>query len=218
MTKTELNEILEKHRKWVNGEDDGERADLRRADLSGANLSEANLSEANLSGADLSGANLSEADLIGADLSGADLRRADLSGANLIEANLIGANLSGANLIEVIYNENTAFFALCCPEEGSFIGFKKAGGKIIKLQIPKSAKRSSATTRKCRCSKAKVLSITEPDGSDSGITEICSDRDKNFIYKVGETVSVSNFDENRWNECSTGIHFFITRDEAVRYN
>lgn len=138
---------------------------------------------------------------------------ADLSGANLR-----GANLSGADLSEVIYNENTAFFALCCPEEGAFIGFKKAGGKIIKLQIPKSAKRSSATTRKCRCSKAKVLSITEPDGSESGLTEICSDRDESFIYKVGETVRVSDFDENRWNECSTGIHFFITRDEAVRYN
>ena len=213
MTQSELNEILEKHRKWVNGEDDGERADLRGADLRRADLSGANLSEANLRRANLSEANLRRA----------DLRRADLSGADLSEANLIGADLSGAdlieaNLIEVIYNENTAFFALCCPEEGSFIGFKKAGGKIVKLQIPKSAKRSSATTRKCRCSKAKVLSITEPDGSDSGITEICSDRDENFIYKVGETVSVPNFDENRWNECSTGIHFFITRDEAVRYN
>ena len=86
------------------------------------------------------------------------------------------------------------------------------------MQIPKSAKRSSATTRKCRCSKAKVLSITELDGSDSGITEIRSDIDESFIYKVGETVSVSDFDENRWNECSTGIHFFITRDEAVKYN
>ena len=168
MTKSELNEILEKHRKWLNDEEGGERADL-------------------------SGANLSGADLSWADLSGADLR-------------------------EVIYNENTAFFALCCPEEGSFIGFKKAGGKIVKLQIPKSAKRSSATTRKCRCSKAKVLSITEIDGSDSGITKIRSDLDESFIYKVGETVSVSDFDENRWNECSTGIHFFITRDEAVKYN
>ena len=177
MTQAKLNEILEKHRKWLNDEEGGERADLSGANLSGANLS---------------GANLSWADLSGADLRGADLR-------------------------EVIYNENTAFFALCCPEEGSFIGFKKAGGKIVKLQIPKSAKRSSATTRKCRCSKAKVLSITEIDGSDSGITEIRSDLDESFIYKVGETVSVSNFDENRWNECSTGIHFFITRDEAVRY-
>lgn len=178
MTQTELNEILKKHRKWLNDEEDGEKANLR-----GANLRQANLRQANLSGA--------------------DLRVADLN---------------GANLSEVIYNENTAFFALCCPEEGSFIGFKKAGGKIVKLQIPKSAKRSSATTRKCRCSKAKVLSITEPDGSDSGITEVCSDLDERFVYKVGETVSVPDFDENRWNECSTGIHFFITRDEAVRYN
>ena len=183
MTKSELNEILEKHRKWLNDEEGGEKATLSGADLRRANLSGENLS--------------------GADLSWADLRRADLS---------------VADLSEVIYNENTAFFALCCPEEGSFIGFKKAGGKIVKLQIPKSAKRSSATTRKCRCSKAKVLSITNADGSDSGITEIRSDLDERFVYKVGETVSVSDFDENRWNECSTGIHFFITRDEAVRYN
>ena len=228
MTKSELNEILEKHRKWLNNEEGGEKANLSGADLRRANLSWANLSWANLSGADLSWAdlswadlswaNLSGADLSWANLSGADLSGANLSGADLSWANLSGADLSGAILTNVKYNENTAFFALCCPEEGSFIGFKKAGGKIIKLLIPEDSKRSSATTRKCRCSKAKVLSITEIDGSDSGITEICSDRDETFIYKVGEEVSVSNFDENRWNECSTGIHFFITRDEAVRYN
>lgn len=193
MTQSELNEILEKHRKWVNGEDDGERADLRGADLRRA---------------DLSGADLSEANLIGADLS-----KADLSGANLSEANLSWADLSGA-----IYNEHTAFFALCCPEEGSFVGYKKAGGKIVKLQIPKTAKRSSATSRKCRCSKAKVISITNTDGSESGLEKVASDRDGGFIYEVGKTVSVKDYDENRWNECSTGIHFFITRDEAVRYN
>ena len=104
-----------------------------------------------------------------------------------------------------------------CPEEGSFIGFKKAGGKIVKLLIPEEAKRSSATSRKCRCSKAKVLSITELDGSDSGLESIQSDYSAGFVYKVGEEVSVPDFDENRWDECSTGIHFFITRDEAVRY-
>jgi len=238
MTKSELNEILEKHKKWLNDEEGGEKAtlsgaDLRRADLrqanlsgenlsgadlSGADLRRANLRQANLSWANLSGADLSWADLRRADLSGADLRRADLRQADLRQANLNGADLSGAILTNVKYNENTAFFALCCPEEGSFIGFKKAGGKIIKLLIPEDSKRSSATTRKCRCSKAKVLSITEIDGSESGITEICSDLDESFIYKVGEEVSVSHFDKNRWNECSTGIHFFITRDEAVRYN
>ena len=41
--------------------------------------------------------------------------------------------------------------------------------------------------------------------------------DYNFIYKVGEIVEVDNFDKDRWNECSPGIHFFMTRDEAVRY-
>ena len=83
-----------------------------------------------------------------ADLSGADLSKANLSRADLSEADLSEANLSRA-----IYNEHTAFFALCCPEEGSFVGYKKAGGKIVKLQIPKTAKRSSATSRKCLCSK-----------------------------------------------------------------
>ena len=68
-------------------------------------------------------------------------------------ADLSGADLSKANLSRAIYNEHTAFFALCCPEEGSFVGYKKAGGKIVKLQIPKTAKRSSATSRKCLCSK-----------------------------------------------------------------
>ena len=220
---TELKEVLEKHRKWLTDEEGGECADLSRADLSWANLSKANLSKANLSRANLSWANLSKANLSGADLSEANLSKANLSKANLSRANLSKANLSGAdlsraNLSEAIYNEHTAFFALCCPEEGSFVGYKKAGGKIVKLQIPKTAKRSSATSRKCRCSKAKVISITNTDGSESGLEKVASDRDGGFIYEVGKTVSVKDYDENRWNECSTGIHFFITRDEAVRYN
>ena len=118
-----LNEILKKHKMWLNNEENGERADLRDADLYGANLSDANLSGANLRNANLRntdlwnadlrcanlrGANLSDADLRGADLyganlSGANLRNAnlggaDLSGADLRNANLGGANLSGANL------------------------------------------------------------------------------------------------------------------------
>jgi hypothetical protein len=83
--------------------------------------------------------------------------------------------------------------------------------------IPDDAKRSSATTRKCRCSKAEVLSITNIDGSDAGITSVSSSHDPEFVYKIGETVSVDNFCEDRWQECAPGIHFFITRDEAVRY-
>ena len=154
-------------------------------------------------------------------LNGGDGERADLSDANLSGANLSGANLcyailSNADLSDIIFNEGTAFYALQCPEEGSFIGYKKAHGYIVKLEILADAKRSSATSRKCRCSAAKVLSITAVDESEE-VKEIASDRDSNFIYRVGEIVRVDNFDEDRWNECSTGIHFFITRREAEQY-
>ena len=88
---------------------------------------------------------------------------------------------------------------------------------IVKLQITDDAKRSSATGRKCRCSKVAVLGLENPDGTPYPDIQVSSQRDSNFIYRVGETVEVPDFDENRWNECSTGIHFFITRQEAVDY-
>ena len=217
-------------------------ADLRNAELRGANLHSARLGGADLSFSDLSYANLRNADLhnvnlYGVNLSYADLHKVDLSrailswanlnctdlsyanlyGADLLNANLHSTDLNGAILYNVKYNCNTNFLALQCPEEGSFIGYKKARGHIVKLEILSDAKRSSATTRKCRCSAAKVLSITTLDGRDDGTQFISSGRDSNFIYRVGEIVRVDDFDENRWNECSTGIHFFITRDEAVKY-
>ena len=206
---TELKAIIYKHAKWVIGEDGGERADLRDANLSGADLRSADLSSADLSGANL----------CCADLSGADLRGANLSGANLRGANLCGANLSGAeNIDKTAWDAYTAFYPLQCPETGSFIGYKKASGYIVELEICADAKRSSATSRKCRCSKAKVLSITHLDGSDSGLTEVRSDYSKEFVYCVGEIAEAPDFDENRWNECTAGIHFFITRGEAVKYS
>lgn len=104
-----------------------------------------------------------------------------------------------------------------CPIEGSFIGWKKCGRYIVKLKICEDADRSSSTSLKCRCSKAEVLEIQNIDGSIADITEICSNHDKNFIYKVGETVEVKDFDKCRWNECSNGIHFFIDRNMVVAY-
>ncbi|OUO78178.1 hypothetical protein B5F53_11565 [Blautia sp. An249] len=191
MNQERLKEILDEHAKWL-------RTRFTR-NVEG--------SKANLRGADLYEAYLYEADLRGADLHGADLR-----GANLYGANLYGADLYGAD-----YDERTGAFALQCPEKGAFIGYKKAGRYIVEIQVCEDAKRSSATTRKCRCSKAKVLSITNMDGTKADIEKVASDYSSDFIYKVGETVEVPDFDEDRWNECSTGIHFFITRDEAVRY-
>jgi uncharacterized protein YjbI with pentapeptide repeats len=197
-------------------------ANLSDADLSDADLRRANLSGANLSGADLSGANLSDADLSDADLSGANLSDADLSDADLRRASLSGADLrraslSGADLSDLRLSETTGFLLPLCPSEGSFIGWKKAGGYIVKIQICKDAKRSNATSLKCRCSSAKVISIENIDSSKSGLKNICSDHDCNFIYTIGKVVSVENFDEQRFNECSSGIHFFISREMAVQY-
>ena len=203
-------------------------ADLRGANLSGANLLNADLSgvelsEANLSGADLRGANLSGANLLNADLSGVDLSRANLSGADLRGANLSGANLLNADLsgVDLSGAKNIPYIPMVCPEEGDFIGWKKAEGNkdkvIVKLHIPSDAKRSSATTRKCRCSKAEVIAIYNLDGTEAGETTCHSDYYNSFIYEVGKIVEVTDFNEDRWKECAKGIHFFISRQEAIDY-
>lgn len=161
--KDELKTILKKHMMWLNGEDGGERADLRGSDLSWSDLS--------------------------------------------------WSNLRGNKGLEYAKN---LFYPIACPEKGEYTAFKKADEKIVELRIPADAKRLSATGRKCRASKAVVVSITELDGTPAG-DEVCSDYDKNFVYRVGETVEVQNFDENRWNECAPGIYHYITREEAVRH-
>jgi hypothetical protein len=116
---------------------------------------------------------------------------------------------------------------MVCPEEGEFIGWKKAWvdeeegyshrDVIVKLKIPASAKRSSATSRKCRCDKAKVVEIYNPDGTVAEERECYSSYDEDFIYEIGKTVKVDDFNEDRWAECSPGIHFFINRQEAINY-
>ena len=225
MIKNELNEILENHKLWLNGEG-GECANLRGADLRYTNLYNIDLRCANLRGVDLNSADLRCANLRGVDLSGANLNNANLRGASLYNANLRGAslynanlyssNLNNANLNNVKTNMYTIGYNLACSEEGSFIGYKKAGKYIVKLLIMEDSKRNSATTLKCRCDKAKVLDIEEI-GTGEKVESTPSDYDINFIYKVGEIVKVDDFDENRWNECSSGIHFFMNKENAIKY-
>lgn len=211
MTQEQLNEIIESHQHYLNKDIDGwenMRADLSYKNLSGLDLKNVNLKSVNLYRTNLRNANLRNADLnytylYKTDLSYADLRHANLNGAFFREVNLLGTKID---------------YPIACPETGSFIGYKKAYyGYIVKLQICEDAKRSSATTKKCRCSKALVLSIENMDGSDSGLQEIESDFDSRFVYRVGEIAEVSDFDDNRWNECSPGIHFFMDRQDAVEY-
>lgn len=120
------------------------------------------------------------------------------------------------------------YYHMSCPEEGSFIGWKKCAVEssgnyysrqcIVKLLIPEDAKRSSAAGRKCRCDKAVVLEIQNCAGARLPDDVVAASyHDLDFTYKVGETVRVVNFDDRRWNECAPGIHFFIDRQEAVDY-
>ena len=202
------------------------RANLRGADLCGADLRGADLCGADLCGADLCGADLRRADLRRANLRGADLRRANLCGADLYGADLCGADLCGANLCGAdLCGADLCGANLCgakgaymaCPTDGSFIGWKKASGYVVKLQIPEDARRSSAGGEKCRCDKAYVAEIQNADGTKADIEAIHSNHDNNFVYTVGATVEVPNFDDCRWNECAPGIHFFIDRRAAVEY-
>ena len=164
-----------------------------------------------------------------------------------IDCDFVDADLSKTTFTNCLADTHTRGFQLACPEKGEYIAFKMArvpvydksgknatsdmmNGKykhdthdecvIIELKIPKDAKRSSATTRKCRASKAKVLSITSIDGKKHYKKALSQYRCNGlFVYEVGKTVVTKNgFEENRWIECAAGIHHFITRDEAVAYN
>ena len=128
--------------------------------------------------------------------------RADLIGANLSEANLSGAD--GADVALAM--------GMHIPPEGPFWGWKKCrGGVIVKLLIPAEANRSHGAKRKCRCEFADVLEVI---GAETGE----SNHAPRITYRAGERVTPDAWDENRWDTCSNGIHFFLTKDEAIAYS
>lgn len=135
------------------------------------------------------------------------------------EAVKSGADLRGADLHDA---KNVPFIPLACPSDGAFIGWKKVGNSqfgyshLVKLEIPEDARRSSATSNKCRCDKAKVLTITDMEEKET-FCEVTNYEYAPCTYKVGEFVYPDSFDEDRWNECSHGIHFFINKQEAINY-
>lgn len=157
------------------------------------------------------------ANLRNANLRSAAMRYNDLTGANIEGADLYACVLEHAKLDGVIYNEDTKWFKLHCPEEGPFLGYKKCfNNRLVQLLIPADAKRTSATMNSCRCSKAKVLTIKSFDYQEE-YDEAWSLVDENFVYRKGEWVEVLDFNEDRWMDSTTGIHFWLTREEALAY-
>ena len=191
-------------------------ADFREATLndtyiSNSNLAHSDFSDTSLVGAYLAHSNLTRADFQRANLAWADLRSCVFDNTDLRDCNFMYANLRGS--------EYVPYIPLQCPSDGAFIGWKKVNNVLIKLEIPADAKRSSATTNKCKCDKAKVLGFYDSLGvNELDITELVNNEYEECKYVKGEIVYPDFFDEDRWNECSHGIHFFVNKQDAINYD
>jgi hypothetical protein len=187
----------------VNGYEIRECANLRDA-----NLRDANLSNANLRNAHLRNANLRYANLRDANLSNANLRYTDLSNANLSNANLRNAHLRNARLYNADLSDANLPDFQVTPVGYPLYGFKKLkDGTICTLLIPVEANRTASLIgRKCRAEYAIVI---EGEGYDM--------HSGNTFYKEGETVYPDSYNPDINIECSNGIHFFQTKQEAEDY-
>ena len=211
----ELDKVLALHVKWLEDSDSyvGRRADLSGAWLAGASLRGANLQHADMSYATLTGADLTGADLRYVNLTGADLTGADLTGAQTCRASLGLTNLDGAKLPSPIVD------LTACK-----VGYKKVwnGDRtervVIELRFPKGTKLTSTIFgRKCRASRALVAQCVTPGHENE--TEFRSLYDNSFVYRVGETAKpTKRFNNSSTIECTSGIHFFVTEEEAENYD
>ncbi len=230
MESQELEEILSSRK-------EGERLELKDLEFDGLDFSGKDLHnidfevcmflDVKFDGADLSESSIKNAQLDGcsvrcvnfqnANLEGACMRECDMSGCDIRGANLYSAVLEHANLEGIQADETTQWFRMHCPETGPILAYKKCVfDRIVQLLIPADAKRTSATMPTCRCNKAKVLTIKSFDSSEE-FDEAWSLVDENFVYRKGEWVEVKDFNEDRWFDSTTGIHFWMTREEAMKY-
>ena len=180
--------------------------------LDGADLSESSVKNAQLDGCSLRSVNFQNAEMWGA-----CMRGCDMTGCNICGANLYAAVLENAILTDVKADENTKWYRLRCPETGAFVAYKKCVyDRIVQLLVPADAKRTSSTYPACRCNKAKVLTIKSFDETEE-FDEAWSLVDENFVYRKGQWVEVKDFNEDRWFDSTTGIHFWMRRDDAIGY-
>jgi len=203
-TPDKMRDVLEAHARWLSGEG-GARAVLTDAVLTGADLTGAVLTGAVLTRADLTRAVLTRAVLTGAVLTRAVLTDAVLTRADLTRAVLTRADLTRADRAR-----------LSILPAGDLIAWKRcAGGVLVKLRIPADARRSNATGRKCRAEFADVLEVI---GAVEGRTDRTVEGGGVAIYRAGERVTPDSWDDDWCVECGHGIHFFITKEEALAWS
>ena len=180
--------------------------------LDGVNFEGSSVENSLFDGCSLHGVNFKNANMKTASFRGCDLADSNIEGANLF-----GAVLERADIHGVRSNEQTRWFRMHCPKTGPILGYKKCvNDRLVQLLIPADAKRTSATLPSCRCNKAKVLTIKNFDSTEE-YEEAWSLVDENFVYRKGEWVEVKDFNEDRWFDSTTGIHFWMSRDDAIGY-
>ncbi len=181
-------------------------ADFRSANFRYTDFRYANFRYADFRSADFRYTDFRYADFSYADFSSADFRYTDFRSANFRYTDFRSANFRYADF------ENSLFNYRILSEEGKIIGWKKAKDSIVKLEIDCKTAVGGMVGRKCRCMKAKVLEIKDFEGNK--LEEANSNYDSSFIYKVGKTVKVEDWNKKPYLECEKGIHFFITKQEA----
>lgn len=145
---------------------------------------ESRFENTNLNGVDLKSVKFIDTQISSTSLKNADIRNVIFNETFFSGVDFFNTYFYNVNFKDIKYDSNTIGLSLACPAEGSFIGYKKANNKIVKLLITEDSLRSSATSKKCRCSKAIVLSITDLDGKEH--KEVASNNSSCFIYKTGE--------------------------------
>lgn len=172
-----------------------------RLDLSGYDLSDADLCGFNLSGVKLRNANLNNANLHNAFLGSVDLRGADLKNAFLADSNLASADL--------LKNEQYRLGKILTRK---MIGYKKCRDNlIVTLEIPAGAVVFCINGNKCRTNIAKCIGISDNN------KHAYSYYDDAFIYEIGKTYNIKDFNLQYNVECASGIHFYKTLEEAMDY-
>lgn len=231
MTQTALEQVLQLPAAQRTGADltqrlfvnlDLRQRDLTHLDLRWSRFENCQLAQANLADSRLANARFIHSSLRGAQMQRCDLQATDFRGCDIRETHIEGANLQHAALDHaqtagIVADEQTQFFEMTCPATGPFIAYKKCfNDTLVELLIPRDAKRVMGTIRAGRCNKARVLAITSFDGKEA-FEETTAPYHPNFVYRLGATVTVPDFDENRWLESAPGIYFCMTPEEAIAY-
>lgn len=203
-------------------------------------LNDADFTDANLNLAQFLGCMATDADFSFANMTHATIKRSSFNNITVRDANLTEVEIAESSVFNVWFaaakNVEDDIIPLNCPESGSFRAYKKVVFPVLEyypcsdaymrewreaiavLEIPENAKRTSSTGMKCRASEAKVIEFLTLEGKPMNISVAKSKYDRNFVYVKGATVRPElPFNDTRWSECTSGIHFFMRFKDAVNY-